>query len=143
MADYVVYGFPSDSDRAEAKAIIDKVSTVHQFRHNSLSRPERPPVFAHAGSTMILTRPTEITIYDVQDRGEQDRIAQGLKEFSLEKKLKPFRVCFYDHENWITYGHPGVNVGERGSETQLRCVAVASDRVRDVAGQKQITYPVP
>jgi hypothetical protein len=139
MADYVVYGFPSDSDRAEAEAIIDKVSTVHQFTHNSLSQQARPPVFAQTGSRMILTRPTEIQVYDVQDRAEQDRIAEALKHFSLEKKLKPFRVCFYDHENWATNG----NAGQRGPETQLRCLGVASDRVRDVAGQRLITYPVP
>jgi hypothetical protein len=139
IADYVVYGFPSESDRAEGDAIIDKVSTVHHFTHNSLSQPASPPVFAEAGSRMILTRPPEITVYDVQDRTEQNRIAEALKQFSLEKKLKPFRVCFYDHENWKMDG----NVGQRGPETQLRCLAITTDRVRDVAGQKQITYPVP
>jgi len=139
IADYVVYGFPSETDRAQAEAIINKVSTVHHFTHDSLSQPAGPPVFAEAGSKMILTRPTEITVYDVQDRTEQNRIAEALKEFSLEKKLKPFRVCFYDHENWIMDG----NAGQRGSETQLRCLGVTNDRVRDVAGQKQVTYPEP
>jgi hypothetical protein len=139
MADYVVYGFPSESDRTEANAIIDEVSTLHEFTHNSLSQPARAPVFAAVGSKMILTRPTEITVYDVQDRVEQDRIAEALKHFSLKKKLKPFRVCFYDHENWQVNG----NSGQRGPETQLRCIGIASDRVRDVAGQKLITYPVP
>jgi hypothetical protein len=107
MADYVVYGFPSESDRTEANAIIDEVSTLHEFTHNSLSQPARAPVFAAVGSKMILTRPTEITVYDVQDRVEQDRIAEALKHFSLKKKLKPFRVCFYDHENWQVNGNSG------------------------------------
>jgi len=139
IADYVVYGFPSERDRAEANAVIDEVSTVHQFAHNALSQPAGAPVFAEVGSKMILTRPTEVTVYDVQDRAEQDRIADALKHFSLEKKLKPFRVCFYDHENWQVNG----NSGQRGPETRLRCIGVASDGVRDVAGQKVITYAVP
>jgi hypothetical protein len=139
LADYVVYGFPSDRDRTEAETIIDKVSTVHQFTHNSLSQPAGAPVFGEAGSEMVLTRPAEITVYDVQDRAEQDKIAGALRQFSLEKKLKPFRVCFYDHENWQVDG----NSGQRGPETRLRCIAVAGDRVRDISGQKLITYPVP
>ena len=139
IADYIVYSLPNETDRAEAEAIVEKVSSVHHFAHNSPSQPAGPPVFAEAGSSMILTRSTEITVYDVQDRTEQNRIAEALKQFSLEEKLKPFRVCFYDHENWKMDG----NVGQRGPETQLRCLAITTDRVRDVAGQKQITYPVP
>jgi hypothetical protein len=139
MADYLVYGFPNESDRAEADAIIDEVATVYAFTHNSLSQPARAPVFAAVGSKRILSRPTEITVYDVQDRVEQDRIAEALKQFSMRRKLKPFRVCFYDHENWQLSG----NSGQRGSETQLRCIGILSDRVRDIAGQKPITYPVP
>jgi hypothetical protein len=135
----LVYGFPSPGDRAELEMIQQKIVSVHHFTHNSLSRPEELPVFGNAGSKMLLTLPAEIGVYDVQDRAEQDKIAAALKELAMEKRFKPFKLCFYDHENWIVEG----NLGSRGPETQLRCLRIAADRIRDVSGQKLITYPTP
>ena len=134
-----VYGFPSESDRAEAQIIREKIVSVHHFMHNSVSQPEKPPVFSNPGSAMLLTLPTVIQVYDVQDRAEQDKIAAALREMAAEEKLKPFKLCFYDHENWVVDGF----AGGRGSETQLRCLRITADRIYDVAGQKVITYPTP
>jgi hypothetical protein len=60
-------------------------------------------------------------------------------ELTAEKKLRPFKLCFYDHENWIGDG----NAGWRGAETQLRCLRITAERARDVSGQKLITYRIP
>jgi hypothetical protein len=116
-----------------------KIVSVHHFTHNSLSQPEELPVFGNAGSQMLLTLPAEIQVYDVQDRAEQDKIAAALKELAMEKRFKPCKLCFYDHENWIVDG----NRGSRGSETQLRCLRITADRIHEVARKKIITYPMP
>lgn len=112
---------------------------MHHFAHNSLSQPQKPPVFSNPGSQMLLTFPAAIEVYDVRDRAEQDKIANALRELLVERELKPLKLCFYDHENWVVDG----NEGTRGSETQLRCLRITADRVHDVAGEKVITYPTP
>jgi hypothetical protein len=134
-----VYGFPTERDRADAQMISEKIVSVHHFTRNSLSQPEQPPVFSNPGSKMLLSLSAVIQVYDVQDRSEQDKIANALRQLAAEKKLKPFKLCFYDHENWVVNG----SSGERGPETQLRCLRITADRVHDVAGQKAITYPTP
>jgi hypothetical protein len=134
-----LYGFPSDSDRAEAQEIREKIASVHYFTRNSPSQPDQPPVFSNPGSKMLLTQPTVIQVYDVRDRAEQDHIAEVLKELVAEKKFKPFELCFYDHENWVVDG----NVGGRGPETQLRRLRITAHGIRDIAGQQVITYPTP
>ncbi len=137
--DALVYGFPSDSDWTDARMISEEIASVHHFSHNSLSQPEKPPVFTNPGSTMLLTLPAVIQVYEVQDRVEQDKIAAVLKEMAADKKLKPFKLCFYDHENWVVDG----SAGGRGPETRLRCLRITVDGIHDVAGQKVITYPTP
>jgi hypothetical protein len=139
IASAYIYGFPTDSDRADARAIRERIATVHRFTRNSISQPDRPPVFSNPGSKMILSLPTLIQVYDVKDHAEQDKIAEALRQLAAEKRLKPFELRFYDHENWVLNG----NLGERGPENQLRRLRITADRVRDVAGQKVITYPAP
>jgi hypothetical protein len=119
--------------------IREEILTVHHFTHNSRSQPAQPPVFSNPGSKMLFRLAAVIQVYDVQDRAEQDKIAIALKELSAEKGLRPFKLCFYDHENWIVDG----NLGLRGSETQLRCLRIAADRIREVSGQQVISYPSP
>src|SRR3954468_6763759 len=133
----IVYGFPSQRDRAEADMIREKIIGVHHFTHNSLSQPQKPPVFCDPGSHMLLTLPAAIQVYDVRDRAEEDKIANALRELVAERKLKPFKLCFFDHENWVVDG----NAGTRGSETQLRSLRITADSVHDLAGEKVITYP--
>jgi hypothetical protein len=135
----LIYGFPSESDQAETQMIRAEILTVHHFSHNSLSQPEQPPVFSNPGSKMLFRLPSVIQVYDVQDRTEQDKIAAALRDLAIQKKLKPFKLCFYDHENWVVDG----STGGRGPETQLRCLRITADRVDNVAGQKVITYPTP
>jgi hypothetical protein len=135
----LIYGFPSDSDRAETQMIRDEIVRVHPFAHNSVSQPHEPPVFSNPGSKMLLRLPAEIEVYDVSDRAEQDKIATALKNLSAQKRLSPFKLCYYDHENWIVDG----NLGARGPETQLRCLRIMTNGIRDLSGQQIITYPVP
>jgi hypothetical protein len=134
-----IYGFPSESDRTEAQLIREKITSVHHFTRNSISQPDRAPVFSNPGSKMLLTQPTVVQVYDVKDRAEQDKIAEALRDLVTEKKFKPFELCFYDHENWIVDG----NFGGRGPETQLRQLRITAHGIRDIAGQKVITYPTP
>jgi hypothetical protein len=139
MVGAFVYGFPTDNDWAETEAIRDQIVRVHHFTHNSVSQPEKPPVFSNPGSKMLLRLPAEIQVYDVPDRAEQDKIATALKKLSTEKGFSPLKLCFYDHENWSVDG----NVGAGGPETQLRCLRITTDRIRDVSGRQIITYPAP
>jgi hypothetical protein len=132
----LVYGLPTDSDRAQAQRIRNEIVSTHHFAHTSLSQPGQPPVFYSPGSKMLLTLPAVVHVYDVQDRTEQDRIAAALMSFVAKKQSKPCKICFYDRENWIIDG----NSGTRGLETQLRCVRITADRVQDISGQKIINY---
>ena len=133
----LVYGFPSESDRANAEMIRDRITSVHHFILDSRSQPGKPPVFFQVGSKQLLRAPTVVHVYDVETRDEQDTIAAALQKLTVEKHLPPFNLCFYDYENWIQSG----GFGERGSETQLRCLRIAEDSVREISGRKVITYP--
>jgi hypothetical protein len=133
------YGFPSESDRAKTQIIRDEIVRVHHFAHNSVSQPQEPPVFSNSGSNMLLRLPAKIWVYDVTDRAEQDKIATALKNLSAQRGFSPFKLCYYDHENWIVDG----NLGARGPETQLRCLCITRNGIRDLSGQQIITYPVP
>jgi hypothetical protein len=135
----LVYGFPSETDRANAEMIRDKITSVHHFALDSRSTPGQPPVFVDVGSKQLLRAPTIVHVYDVESRSEQDAIAAALQQLTAEKHLPPFNLCFYDYENWIQSG----GFGERRSENQLRCLHIAEDRVREISGRKVITYPSP
>ena len=135
----VVYGVPTERDRTQAIMIRDEVVRVHHFAQASRSQAGQPPVFCTAGSRMLFSLPAIISVYDVRDRVEQDRIAGAVSQFIAAKNTKPCKICFYDHENWIVDGTSGT----RGSETQLRCVHVGANLVRDVSGQKVINYHNP
>ena len=133
----LVYGFPSETDRANAEMIRDKITSVHHFVLDSRSQPGQPPVFFEVGSKQLLRAPTVFHVYDVETRSEQDTIAAALQQLTAEKHLPPFNLCFYDYENWIQSG----GFGERGSENQLRCLRISEDRVREISGPMVITYP--
>ena len=139
MTQAIVYGLPTESDRAQALIMRDEVTKVHQFAHTSLPQPGQPPVFCTPGSKMLLSSPTSISVYDVRDRAEQDKIAGTLAKLVAQRTTKPCKLCFFDHENWIVEG----NLGMRSSETQLRCVRITADQVQEVSGRKLITYPAP
>jgi hypothetical protein len=138
-AQFSIYGMPQQQDVHEAEAITNVITTVHHFAQNSVSQPDRPPVFSNAGSRMLLTQPTEIEVYGVTDRAEQDKVIAAVKNALQRGKRKPVDLRFMDHENWIVYG----NMGERGPELQLRRVHVTQNGVREEGVQKTITYPVP
>ena len=135
----VLYGNSDESDRRQLELIIQTITGVHHFAHNSVSDPGRPPVSGTPGSKGVLIQPTRIQIYEVQDRSGQDQIIQAVQSLVGDHKLRPVNVSFIQHENWIVHG----NVGERGAELQLRRVQVSQDRIREEGGEKTITYPVP
>jgi hypothetical protein len=135
----ILYGFPSDKDWSDAEDICEKIRSVHHFTRDLASKPGQAPVFSTAGSKQLLRNPTVIYVYDVQDDTEQNKIVSALEQLAADEHIPPFKVCFYDHENWIVSG----NVGERGPENQLRCVRVTAGRARELSGPKVITYPIP
>jgi hypothetical protein len=139
VAQFFVYGMPQPKDVDEADEATKIITAAHHFAQNSVSQPDRPPVFSNAGSRMFLTQPTEIEMYGVRDRAEQDKVIGAVKDAVRDKKFKPVDLCFMDHENWIA----GDNWGERGPELQLRLVRISENVVRELGGQKTITYPVP
>ena len=138
-AQFAIYGMPEPDDLHAVDEITNIITETHHFAQNSVSQPHRPPVFGNAGSTMILTQPTKIEVYEVGDRAEQDKIIGALKDAVRDKKFKPVDLCFMDHENW----NPGKNCDVRGPELQLRRVRIAGNDIREKGGQKTITYPVP
>ena len=137
--DFVLYGFPNEKDRSDAQMISEKIMSQHHFAHDSASKPGEAPVFWTPGSRQLLRNPTVVYVYEVQDRAEQDKIVSAVEQLASDKHLPPFKVCFYDHENWIVSG----NVGERGPENQLRCVRVTAGHAGEVSGPRVITYPIP
>jgi len=138
-AQLFIYGMPQPQDVEEADEITKIITVAHSFTQNSLSQPDRAPVFSNAGSMMFLTQPTQIEVYGIRDRAEQDRVISTVKDAVRDKKFKPVDLQFMDDENWIVRG----NGGERGSELQLRRVRVSQGGTHELSGQKMITYPVP
>jgi hypothetical protein len=86
---------------------------------------------------MLLTQRPEITVYEIRDRGEQDRVIAAVQAVVRDRNFKPLDLCFMDHENWNVHG----NVGERGPELQLRRVRITQSGTREEGGKKTITYP--
>lgn len=135
----LVYGFPSETDRTNAKMIFEEITSVHHFIRDSTSQPGKPAVFFEVGSKQLLRTLTVFRVYDVQDRAEQDKIASAVQQLAAKRHLPLFNLCFYDHENWIQSG----GFGERGSENQLRCSRITEEQAREISGAKLITYPSP
>ncbi len=136
-----LYGWPGEKDRQQLDAIIHTITTVHTFERNSIVAPERPPVFGEPGSARLLTQPTTIEVYNVQDRAEQDRIIGAIRAMLVDPGSKPVDLQFRDHENWIIHD---ATFAERGPETQLRRVRITTSRIRDDVREKLITpYPLP
>jgi hypothetical protein len=135
----VIYGNPAQSDRRELEALIEAVITVHHFSHSSVAQPGRDPVFGSPGSKALLTRPTTIQVYAVQDRADQDQIIEAVGSLVARQKFRPVDLSFIQHENWMVTGR----VGRQGSEIQLRRVRIASGGVEEKEGQKAITYRHP
>jgi len=137
-----IYGVTGSKDVDEAaaleQAVTSKTTSIHRFVRNSISRPDRPPIFVNPGSRAILTQPPLITVYEIKDQAEQDTVIGGVEAVMRDQKLKRVDLCFMDHENWIVRG----NVGERGPELQLRRVRITQKSSREEGGLKTITYPV-
>ncbi len=134
-----LYGWPGEKDRQQLDAIIHTITAVHTFERNSVVAPARPPVFGEPGSARVITQPTTIEVYDIQDRAEQDRIIGAIRAILADPSFKPVDLQFLDHENWITTPKSG----QRGPETRLRCVHITSGGIRDDPRQKLITYRHP
>jgi hypothetical protein len=135
-----LYGVTSAKQVDQATALLDDVTSaiiaIHHFPSNSASRPDRPPVFVNPGSRLILTLPVVVSVYEVTDKAEQDKVIAAVQALLPDHGLESFDLQFMDHENWIVHG----NVGERGPELQLRRVRISQGRVQEEGGEKTITY---
>ena len=112
------------------------VTAIHRFDRNSEIQPDKPPISIIPGSRLILRQPPIITIYEISNRPEQDRVIAAIESVMQERRFNPIDVRFMDHENWIS----GENWGERGPELQLRRVRISQNRVREKGGKQMITY---
>ena len=144
------YGITSggDVDKAAAlgDAVTSKIISIHAFRRNSMSRPDRPPIFVNAGSRAILTQPPLIIVHDIKDRGEQGKVIAAVQAVMRDQKLKRVDLQFMDHEHWIATEYPNANIGsiasigKRGPELQLRRVRISQGHVQEEGGEKTVTY---
>ncbi len=138
---FSLYGVTSAEGVDEAKvleaALTPAITAIHHFTRNSAYLPNRPPISVTPGSQMILTQPPEVTVYEIRDRVEQDRVIAAVQAVVRDRKFKPLDLCFMDHENWIVHG----NVAERGPELQLRRIRITQNGTRKEGGKKTITYP--
>jgi hypothetical protein len=137
-----------DVDRAAAlrDAVTSKITAIHQFVRNSATRPDGPPISVTPGSEAILSQPPEITVYEITDRTEQDKVIAAVQAVVRDQKLKRVDLQFMDHENWIVTNYPNASIGKiasigkRGPELQLRRVCITPNDIREEGGQKMITY---
>jgi hypothetical protein len=138
------YGITSaeDVDKAAAleKAVTSKTTAIHRFVRHSATRPDEPPIAVTPGSGALLTQPPLITMYEIKDRAEQDRIIAAVKAVIPEQKLKRVDLCFMDEENWIVTEYTKATIGKRGPELQLRRVRISQGHVQEEGGEKTITY---
>ena len=106
MALGCIYGMTSgeDVDQAAAleKAVTSKVTSIHRFVRSSMTLPNEPPIAVTPGSRAILTQPPLITVYEIKDRAEQDRVIAAVQAVLREQNVKRVDLQFMDHENWVT-----------------------------------------
>jgi hypothetical protein len=142
-----IYGVTGSKDVDEAaaleQAVISKTTSIHRFVRNSMTRPDRPPIAVNPGSRAILTQPPLITVYEIKDRAEQDKVIAAVEAVMRDQKLKRVDFRFMDHENWIVTDYTNGSVGKRGPELQLRQVRISQNGVQEEGGEKTITYLVP
>jgi len=131
---FCLYGMPSDHDWDEVRAIVNRIITVHHFTRNSVSAPEKPPVFGNPGSRLLLTQPAEVQVYEVRDRTEQDQIATAIKDLLIDRGFRrPVDLLFYDRENWLATDRENWPVaGHRGPETLLRRIYITRSSIQNV-----------
>jgi hypothetical protein len=138
------YGITSgeDVDKAAAleKAVTSKTTSIHRFVRNSVTLPDRPPIYVNPGSRAILTQPPVIIVHDIKDRGEQDRVIAAVEAVMRDQKLKRVDLQFMDHENWTVSEYTSASIGKRGPELQLRRVRVSQGHFQEEGGEKTITY---
>jgi hypothetical protein len=62
-----IYGVTGSKDVDEAaalrQAVTSKSTSIHRFVRNSITRPDRPPIYVDPRSRAILTQPPLITVY--------------------------------------------------------------------------------
>jgi hypothetical protein len=137
-----------DVDKAAAleKAVTSKITAIHHFVRSSAAQPDRPPIAVTPGSEAIFTQPAEITVYEITDRTEQDKVIAAVQAVVRDQKVKRVDLQFMDHENWIVTNYPNAGIGKiasegkRGPELQLRRVRVSQDNFKEEGGEKTITY---
>jgi hypothetical protein len=132
-----------DVDKAEAlrNAVTPKITSIHHFLRNSMSRPDIAPIFVHPGTAFaILKQPPTIIVYEIKDRGEQDKVIVAVQAAVRGQKLRRVDLQFMDHENWITGENAAASWGKRGPELQLRRVRILQGHVQEDGGEKTITY---
>jgi len=138
---FSLYGVTSAEGVDEAKvleaALTPAMTAIHHYARSSVLQPGSPPISVTPRSQMILTQPPEVSVYEITDRVEQDRVIAAVQAVVRDRKFKPLDLCFMDHENWIVHG----NVGERGPELRLRRVRITQKSTREEGGIKTITYP--
>jgi hypothetical protein len=120
IGDFILYGYPTDKDRLDAEAARNIILVAHHFERNSLSQPTVPPVFVTVGSSRLLTNPTVIHVYEVNDSLQQDQIIAAVRGIITARQSKSMELRFFDHENW----NVDQNVARRGPEKLLRRVLV-------------------
>jgi hypothetical protein len=139
---FILYGITSAHDVNEAAgiktAITNAVTAIHHFDRNSAIQPDKPPISVIPGSRLILRQPPIITIYEISNRPEQDKVIAAIESVMRERKFNPIDVRFMDHENWIS----SENWGERGPELQLRRVRISQNCIREQGGKQMITYSI-
>jgi hypothetical protein len=118
--DVCLYGFPTARDESDAEAVRNIILLAHTFTKGSVSQPGRPPVFITVGSARLLTNPTVIHVYEVEDPSEQEKIVAAVQGIVTARQSKPVELRFYDHENWKVED----NVALRGPEKLLRRLKV-------------------
>ena len=137
-----------DVDKAAAleKAVTSKITAIHRFVRSSAAQPDRPPIAVTPGSEAIFTQPPKITVYEITDRTEQDKVIAAVQAVVRDQKLKRVDLQFMDHENWIVTNYPNAGIGKiasegkRGPELQLRRVRISQDNFKEEGGEKTITY---
>lgn len=124
---FLLYGFPNDKFEKQARVIQDAANSVlpaAPLSDRALS--EHIAVYAVAGEKGLLTQPTDLTVLNVTNGSDQDRVIEAVRRTAQLHHTIPVRINFYQE-------HPqSPGQAKAGAPTQItRSVIVGNgNRVR-------------
>jgi hypothetical protein len=123
----LLFGIPTAGDADACIEVTDELEASHDFKHYSVSAPDRKAIFCTPGSNNgLFSSSPKLILYFINNNEEQDVIISKTKDIINNIDLNAISIEFYEKENWTTYkdSQGKIRGGSRGIEIATRTYEV-------------------